>query len=182
MKRNSIIISPHCDDEYIGCSTILKKTKELIIVCDCGNERQGETDLCAKIYGIPSVYNFNMEDGKVFNDLDLLKNNLTSYLIGYTSDSNITVYLPNPWERHLDHKAVSMIGTLVCQLLNINVRYYSVWNLTTCFSDIVDIDKNAKISEFKKLYPSQSNIAERVILRFEEFLDIENALKKKGVD
>jgi len=46
---------------------------------------------------------------------------------------------------------------------------------------MVDIDKNAKISEFKKLYPSQSDIAERVILRFEEFLDMNKMMEKASL-
>jgi len=180
-ERNCVIISPHCGNEYLGCSTILSETKEIITICDCGEQRTNETKKCAGFFGIPTISFLGFKKGRVFDSLNILKDKLNYFLLNYTNLDNITVYLPNPWEQHLDYKTVSMIGSLVCKELNLKVKYYSVWTILSCYSDMVDIDKNAKISEFKKLYPSQSDIAERVILRFEEFLDMNKMMEKASL-
>ena len=105
---NSIIFSPHFDDEIIGCSEILDEIDEVWYFDWSDKTRIGEATTLCKDLSIKCSFT---------NTLDILNNNF----------KNCIIYAPEPFtESHPLHKAVGMIAYLLKynNLCN-NVIYYS---------------------------------------------------------
>lgn len=168
-SKNVVIIAPHCDDEYLGCSTILKQGNVKKIIAVTGTEpiRREETMNCAVRFNVPDVQFLGFEDGKVITELNFLEIKLQAALHYHPGEEPV-VYLPSLWERHLDHKAVSFVGLMVCQGFKIPVVMYSVWDsIPNCVKVPVEVKKT---EEFQELYPSQAELS-KIIQPYEEFLE-----------
>ena len=167
-SKNIIIIEPHPDDAYLGCSSVLKQgiVKKIITVTTCESGRLTETQKCAEKFKVTELECLNFEDGKVLNNLNFLEISLRNVLHFHPGEEPV-VYIPSLWERHLDHKAVSFVGLMVCQAFNIKPIMYSVWDkMPNCQK--IPINLSEKTKEFEELYPSQVELSE-IIQPYEEF-------------
>jgi len=185
VDKNVVIITPHCDDEYLGCSTILKQgnVRKIIVVAPGETGRLTETENCAEKYKVTELESLNLEDGKVITDLNFLYFCLRDLLYFHGTEDKPTIYIPSLWERHLDHKAVAFVALLVCQKFGIKPIMYTVWDSLPFFTKkVVFFNVKEKIKEFKELYPTQSNLISLDIfcLKNEEFLEYDTLVSASG--
>ena len=117
MKENILIVSPHPDDETLGCGgTIFRHVKEKhsvswIIMTKMTpdkypskiiNNRKSEIDKVAKKYSFKNVFNMDYKTSELENyKLSDIIDNL-SKIINKIRPS--TLYLPFPYDIHTDHK------------------------------------------------------------------------------
>jgi len=173
-----LVLSPHADDESIGCGgLILKKTGIFDVVCitdgrngdllrtiyEVIEERRVEFESAMQKANIDSYYFLDIEDGNLINNYDVFK---TIEIKEYDY-----IFLPNFFDQHSDHKAVtSLLKKLLREKTykpNMKIVFYEVWGtlaLPNAFVDITDIieEKRALIN----IYKSQIkfiNYAEKIV-------------------
>ncbi|EKE03434.1 MAG: N-acetylglucosaminyl-phosphatidylinositol de-N-acetylase family protein Est14A [uncultured bacterium] len=162
-----LILSPHPDDETVGCAGLLLKYPQnfdIICVTDgrCGSYdhtpeetteiRRKEFEAAMARYGISSYSFLNIEDRKLINNYSVFKSlDIADY--DY-------IFLPNYFDQNKDHKAVTV---LLQKLLlnkkyknNLKIVFYEVWSalpLPNYFFNISDVVESKK--ELINLYQSQ---------------------------
>jgi LmbE family N-acetylglucosaminyl deacetylase len=129
IPAQTVIISPHPDDETLGCGgTILKHHEEgnpihWIIVTDMTEnkgytpqkiaERQKEIKIIAEIYGFTAVHNLNLPTSQ----LDTIPTGELIKTLGalFNEMKPTTVYLPNRSDVHSDHRVVFNAAWSCCK-------------------------------------------------------------------
>lgn len=143
---NVLVISPHPDDESIGLGGFLSSNNyrnlDLLLITrgECGIDgakpshtvaiRKNEFESALKGINYTNVINSNAIDGLVYYTLDIPEELDFS---NYTS-----VFLPNPFELHPDHKAATerIINKLYKSYRNCKtvVYFYEVWSPLPCIN------------------------------------------------
>lgn len=162
-----LLLNPHFDDEILGCAGLLIKYPQNVhIVCLTSGSKGTVIDNNEELIGIRkqeflsvmqelgiTSYEFlDIQDGKLIYDYEKFKQiNLIDY--DY-------VFLPNYFDNHKDHKAVSI---LLKQLLkekkyknSLKIVFYEIWSALTLpnyYFDITKIIKKKK--DLIKKYSSQ---------------------------
>lgn len=143
IANNALIVSPHPDDEILGCGALIKRMndsgKNVVIVfltkgenttnkIDKGkliSARRNLTERALEIVGQPmdKVYFLDYEDGGIsFNNSETAK--LISLIDGIKPDS---IYVTNRYEGWNDHVQACSIIEKIAVEKNIKVYEYCVW-------------------------------------------------------
>jgi len=112
-----------------------------------GQVRINEAIECARYFSVSAYILDDFPDGKIVYHMDDLKRELKKVI---TKDD--TIFIPNIQEKHLDHKAVALVGI---SLGIKNTIMYSV--LTDIYSPNVHVftDTIERKRLLEKLFPSQ---------------------------
>ncbi len=180
--KRIIVLSPHLDDEVIGCGgTILKHIIGgddviLIYLTDATNSlpdtfsykekiiiRKKESHNAQKVLGIKEAYYLNEPDGDIRIKRETIKN-LQKIILNYKPE---LIYLPWYFDNHVDHRKFNEILFRVWKKTKINVKIcaYEVWT-PLIPNIIVDIsDQHEKKIQALKCYKtqvSQNNYIDKV--------------------
>ncbi len=180
MPQRVLVLSPHPDDEAIGCGGTLRKHVldddrvqvifltsgekggHSIPVSKTGKVREQEAREATKILGISEVAFWRLADGEL-RATQVLTNRVVEYMTQYTPD---IVYVPNEKEMHADHRATARLIHRATKIYEGNPRIlmFEVWTLLASFDEIVDITPylETKIAAIRA-YKSQCGV-----LRFDE--------------
>jgi len=167
-EEKCLLLSPHFDDETLGCGGLMIKYPENIhIICltdgkfgtyqdnndEIINIRKDEFKSVMQKLGIASYEFLDMQDSKLIFNYEIFKQiNISEY--DY-------IFIPNYFDNHKDHKAVSV---LLKELLkkasykkNLKIAFYEVWSAMTLPNYYVDITKIIKKKrDLINLYSSQT--------------------------
>jgi LmbE family N-acetylglucosaminyl deacetylase len=174
MKR-VMVISPHPDDETIGCGgTILAHVAagdvvyaEILTSGENGghglekNEtakvREAEAIKAAAMLGIQSVEFYRQPDSNL-RAITSVVNKLTNRILDFDPD---TIYVPHPAEQHPDHRAAFHLLQRCLRSLNARtlprVLAYEIWTPLQQLDEIIDITPHLQ-SKLKAIavYKSQT--------------------------
>ena len=137
----NIIISPHPDDELIGCCSLIRKGLiEQVIYIDPPPERLAQAQVVGKELGF-AVDTLN------FGDLQLY---LTNMVLG----EEAIVWVPDSLDNHPLHRAVNSIARMSgCRL-----GYYST-DMTASFIRELSIkEQEEKLAMLNMYYPDQKSL------------------------
>lgn len=177
-QSNCLLLSPHPDDESIGCGgTLLKYSKNFDLVCltdgrygipNCSKTesikiRKNEFKSAMRFLGIDHYVQLEIEDSalinaaEVFNQLDLQKYQY--------------IFIPNFLDQHPDHKAVSVLlkNKLKSKIhhKDLKIVFYEVWGslaLPNYFVDISDFElKKEKLINLYKSQIKELDYADRIL-------------------
>lgn len=156
-SKSSLVMSPHIDDDTIGCGGTMRKLHEgkASITCvyfsDCTQQRVEEGLKAGKILGVNKQIFLDYKSKKIINNKEIFKK-----ILEIIDDTNPdTIFIPSFFERHDDHQVVNYI--LVKTLNDINIRptifLYEVWtpiipNFIIDISNYIDIKMDA-INQYK---------------------------------
>jgi len=167
-EEKCLLLSPHYDDETLGCGGLLIKYPQNVhIVCltdgkfgtvDNNNEelvniRKNEFISVMKELGISSYEFLYIQDGKLVFNYEKFKQ--------IDIDGYDYIFLPYYFDNHKDHKAVTL---LLKQLLKekkhkktLKIVYYEIWSVMTFPNYYIDITHIAeKKRNLINLYDSQT--------------------------
>jgi hypothetical protein len=173
--RKILILVPHADDEWIGCSQILKKSadKSVYYFNFLGDNYSSENEKIRldELKSLQNEIGFNLFVSS-HNNYEDLKN-----LIHDNDFSGI--FIPCPIDWHPEHILVNKIFKNIFPLLennNINLYFYKVSvplpaKMNKVFLPMSKENIKEKQNIFKKHYPSQKNVS---IVR----LTLQNRLSK----
>lgn len=172
MTEDIVIVTPHPDDETLGCGgTILKHIEEgnnvhWLIITEMGEnfpsnkkfERQQEIIKVSKEYNFQSVHNLHFEAANLdqIADRDLIR----EISKVFNKIEPTTVYLPYPGDIHSDHKKV-----FDCTIACTKWFRYSYIKKILCYETLSETDFT--------ISPDSNNF------RANLFVNIENYLEKK---
>jgi LmbE family N-acetylglucosaminyl deacetylase len=161
-----LVLSPHPDDESIGCGGFLLKYGPQCDVVLLTDGRHGDPDMepveVAEIrkrefetvmekLQINHYQCLDIEDGRLIENFDIFKRIL---LNGYDY-----IFMPSPTDNHPDHLAVSRMFYKLASLLRITclkVVYYEIWSALSLPSHYIDISDVAdKKRDLINKYQSQ---------------------------
>jgi len=151
MSRNYVILAPHVDDEYIGCSHQMSNVKKIIYFFELTPERKKEAEKLCDYFDAECVF---MKDAHSVSELH---NHV---------DHNDVLLVPNINDYHIDHKRVNMMAK---QLFHKKL-YYSI-DMNVAFKKNTSAYAKIKKELFLKHYPSQKELANNeVYFLFESLL------------
>ena len=168
--ENFLVISPHPDDETIGCGGLLTKfhTFGSVISVTSGdygipNEdttstikiREKELDNALSFLDISSNIKLRVEDGSL--------KKISGYLDNINFDNIKLIFIPSVFEHHPDHKAIAweVIRLISKGKLSKKVRIlmYEVWTPLPSFNKFIDITKEIEMKlEALQLFDSQVSL------------------------
>jgi hypothetical protein len=136
-----IIVSPHCDDEVIGCYSVLKKKKidRVVYLYELTDERRREAMKVAKMFKFKPVF-----CEKIFD--------LANYIAGATE-----LYIPSINDLHPHHKEANIFADMCYAKTKI---YYTI-DKNIPYSLLSQKDVKAKFKVLNNCYPSQKKLWER---------------------
>lgn len=156
--RNILVISPHPDDEAIGCGGTLAKhiaageSVEVIFLTsgekgghgrsaeETVRVRELESHAAAQIMQFSNIQFWREPDGAFIAD----ENNISRLAEGIMQDPPLIIYVPHEQEAHPDHRAAAKLVSMALDLLPANfkkpsVKCYEVWTPIQQFDEIEDI-------------------------------------------
>lgn len=161
-----LLLSPHPDDESIGCGGFLlkygKQSDVVLLTNGCHGDpsltpqettkiRKSEFEEVMRKLEVRKFVSLDIEDGRLIESFDVFK---TISLIGYDY-----VLIPSPSDNHIDHIAVSpMFYKLASlwQIAGIKVVYYEIWSALSQPTHYLDIsDVSDKKRDIINIYKSQ---------------------------
>jgi hypothetical protein len=177
-KNRVVVVEPHMDDAFLGCSALLKLglVDKLITMADGSivpkslqskyspeqftDIRFEETAQMTKKYNIYLWDYFGDEDGKL--ELGLVSRQLNNVL-----DNNDTVFIPSIYETHKDHLVVAKTWNLLkCK----KIITYAVNNWIPNFDvNMATTGFPFKMQEFFELYPSQKGYPTSTLVKEEYY-------------
>lgn len=162
-KDRILIVSPHPDDESIGCGGIIAKYSsqcDVLLMTD-GGTGNPEWTYEKTVRVRTKEFQSAMEEGKVHDyiQLNCLSDSYNKFKKTKV-DMDLSVYqhifVPNSRESHIEHRITYMVmmKALKRQHIHTNVYEYEVWtpmNDITNYLDISDyiIEKNKLIQNYK---------------------------------
>lgn len=176
--ENILIISPHPDDEAIGCGgTICKHVARgdavEVIFLTSGEKgghgiseaetiqiREQESNDAASILGISAIEFWREPDGS----FQATENNVLKLLEKIRSIQPVVIYVPHETEQHPDHQAAALLVSKVMdQLEQTNslptIWMYEVWTPIQKMDHIVDISDHIETKRKAILaYKSQCDV------------------------
>jgi len=153
MSARVLVVSPHPDDEAIGCGGTLcghaDDGGELRVVFltsgengghgvppgEAGPRREKEAKRSAEILGIEHLEFWRYTDGGLTASRSVV-NRLRELLRSWRPD---IVYAPHRDEMHADHRAASRIALRAASKLGLETRLFEVWTPLSRMDAIVDI-------------------------------------------
>ncbi|MGO9611679.1 MAG: PIG-L deacetylase family protein [Dissulfurispiraceae bacterium] len=154
-----LVLSPHIDDDLIGCGGTLSKHVEAgnpvmaLYFADCTEDRIKEARAAATIVGFDQLEFLNYKSKTLLDHKDIGER-LSATISSYKPDM---VYLPSLFDRHADHIAVNHYLSEASRKYGykFTVNAYEVWN-TLVPNVIVDISSCIdKKKDAIKCYKSQ---------------------------
>jgi len=173
-----LVLAPHPDDESIGLGGTLALAADipvlLVVVTDgsLGGPspiRYQETLQAAKVLHLEEVIFWNLPDRKVYQKFDLFAQKFLSLL---KQCSFQTIFLPQPFEYHPDHRAVSLYSLILLEEIRFSneIWFYEISRQAE-INRLINISKVWSLKEKAiKCYRSQ--------LRINNYLDIVRSLNK----
>lgn len=158
INSETLILVPHADDEWVGCSQLIQKGKNIhVLYLDFpkyhndmnANIRCDELTICSEKYGF-KLYIHNEGEKMYYKILDvIIKYNIKQ------------VFIPSFWDWHPDHlKAICYVQQVLIMNKNLNVNLYcyqvSCPILSSYNMYYMQIEKKWK--EFHQCYRSQKNL------------------------
>lgn len=137
ISKNILILSPHPDDEVLGCGGTVAKLSRQGAVIDCvfftageaGNlERRCLESLRAgKTIGIRNFFNLGGTDGRLAKQIHKLTRSLAQSV---SLDNYDCIFCPWQFESHPDHRAVFRVFQKLVSKSEINpeILLYEVWS------------------------------------------------------
>ncbi|MDR1523399.1 MAG: PIG-L family deacetylase [Endomicrobium sp.] len=163
-----LILSPHPDDECIGCGGFLLsygfQCDVVLLTNGCYGDasitpeknvqiRYREFDLAMKKVNVAKIYKMDIEDTKLIDNFKRFKFIMKTIMYNCKYDY---VFMPSPKDAHPDHKAVSFLFDKL-KLRNCKKVYYEVWSTLYQPSHFIDISKLRKNKrELINIYESQT--------------------------
>ena len=174
MSARVLVLSPHPDDDVIGCGGALRQhvlngdTVKLVVMTsgeagghgqhspeETARLREAETLAACKILGIKEAMFWRAPDGKLTATVAMV-NQLGTIIETWKPNY---IYAPHPAESHADHQATTQLLKLSLESSTIdvstfNIRLYEIWTPMQEMDEIVDISeyvviKRAAIREHK---------------------------------
>jgi LmbE family N-acetylglucosaminyl deacetylase len=150
--RKVLLVSPHPDDECLGCAgTMFLYTEKGVDVClviistgeklevgpeNIGEIRRAEATEAAALIGIKTTLFLNLPDEKLNECKEQIKEKLTGIIKDFKPD---IVFVPFPLDPHRDHKAASEVTmALMSELGGFRVAFYEIYHPIR-FNVLVDI-------------------------------------------
>lgn len=180
MSERVLVISPHPDDEAIGCGGTLRKhvvdgSRIRVLFLTSGERgghglaqeetrrrREQESRDSAAILGTHEIEFWRERDGALRASRRLIER-MASAIDSYKPQ---LIYVPNDLEAHSDHRAASRAIKTAQTLINFRpvVLMYEVWTPLTEIHEVVDITPyiDAKLAAIRA-YASQCDV-----LRFDD--------------
>ncbi len=158
--RNILVISPHPDDEAIGCGGTLAKhiaageSVEVIFLTsgekgghgrsaeETVKVRELESHAAAQIMQFSNIQFWREPDGAFIAD----ENNISRLADEIMQDPPLIIYAPHDQEAHPDHRAAAKLVIRALDSLPVNikkptVRFYEVWTPIQEFHEVEDISE-----------------------------------------
>jgi len=175
-----LVVSPHPDDESIGCGgTLCKHVEEgdlvRVVFLTSGEQgghgssrdetrriRESEARQAATILGVTDIEFWRERDGGLRASHSLIERSLEA-IQRYRPE---LIYVPNEHESHPDHRAAARLVRAVRQRLTISptVLMFEVWTPLTDMDEIIDVTPymETKLAAIRA-YKSQCSV-----MRFDE--------------
>jgi len=179
-KQRVLVLSPHPDDEAIGCGGTLRWHVEQgdvvqVIFLTSGGEgvrgqdpaetarvREKEAHAAAKVLGYRALEFWRQPDGALRSTTALIEQ-LSKKLNTFKPH---LVYVPHPQEMHPDHRAaVRLVGRATATApTQLEVRYYEVWTPLQQIDHVQDISAQIKT----KMAAIRAHKSQCAIMRFDD--------------
>ena len=178
MTARVLVVSPHPDDEAIGCGGTLRRHaddgSELRVVfltsgengghgvppSEAGPQREREAERSAELLGIEQLDFWRYSDGAVKASASVVER-LHELMRTWRPD---IVYAPHVGEMHADHRAAARITLRATKGLAIESRFFEVWTPLQRMDEIVDITAQIEL----KLAAIRSYESQCRVLPFDE--------------
>ena len=158
LLRNILVLSPHPDDESIGCggtiaSCIAAGDQVTVVFLTSGEKgvegtppnetrtiREQEATRACEILGVQHIEFWHEPDGQLLVTVDLIAK--VQRLIGRLRPA--LVFAPHPEDDHVDHKAaadlaIRAVSTLPEPIKGLELWMYEIWAALTDFDQVIDI-------------------------------------------
>ena len=167
-SKKILVVSPHPDDESIGCGGLLSiygKQIDVLLVTNgnkghnstindetCKSIRKKEFEAAMKLANVNKVVQLDLPDGKINtrNAKTLKKYSISNYDF---------IFVPNKNEQHMDHKVVnSIMRKKYLRECNHKIKFieYEVWTPLTRPNLFLEIDNVINLKkELVQSYQSQ---------------------------
>ena len=137
-KREVIIVSPHPDDEIIGCYEVLQKEKPIIIYSGDTPQKRREEALKLKEHTNIKAQIFQMTIPTTF------------------LNPKVIIYMPDPiYEIHPEHRKWGSLGESLVRN-GINVIFYNTNMNAPYIHEVKEPDKKEEL--LNKVYPDQKSL------------------------
>ncbi len=160
-----ILLEPHSDDGFLGCSTLLKLglIDSIITISDSAKIPSGmsvdkdlykgmrleEAKVCAERFGCTHLC-LDYPDGELEN----FQPEIMSDLI-YSIPRGSKVFVPSYEETHPDHLALANIVGMLSEHKTLDIVWYAVSRKFRSPTISIKVDLKDKLKLFEELYPSQ---------------------------
>ena len=173
MTARVLVVSPHPDDEAIGCGGTLRKHadegSEIRVVfltsgekgghglspSEAGPRREKEAERSAEILGIGHLDFWRYSDGAVKATATVV-DRMQALMRTWQPD---VVYAPHVGEMHADHRAAARIVLRAAKGHDVEARFFEVWTPLQRMDEIVDITAHIdRKLEAIRAYESQCRV------------------------
>ena len=146
-----LIVSPHPDDEVIGCGGIMLKygpqCDVLLITDGCNGHRYWTEDRTRRIRKSEFLQVMHQCNVNNYFYLGIKDRTVNGYFDIYSIinvDNYDVVFVPNKRETHPDHKAAynQLLVHAITHFTNWDVYQYEVWSPLTTPTHIIDLSTN----------------------------------------
>jgi hypothetical protein len=160
MYKN-IILAPHCDDELIGCYSVLKKNEEtLVLYFYNDNSDRLDEALYLRRHFKDSISILDISCNSIINtSFDIFTSILDDDTLENFFNGKIKVYAPDPtFEFHPDHRDVGNFALSYLRRYGIDVTFYSINMNTPYIFQLNKQDREMKEHILNVVYPSQRDL------------------------
>jgi LmbE family N-acetylglucosaminyl deacetylase len=178
LSKRILVISPHPDDETLGCggtlrSHVLNGEVVRVVFLTSGEQgghgkppnetvemREAEAAQAAQILGVDLIEFWRLPDGALSATAETV-GRLCRWVVSWQPT---LIYAPHELEKHADHRAAATIVREVLQTEEvkgsaIQVRLYEVWTPMQEMDDIVDISEHVETKRAAiRAYRSQCEV------------------------
>lgn len=161
----NIIIEPHPDDAFLGCSTLLQLgVIDSIITLSSGgivpeglsyakdlwlDMRLNESEVCAQKFGV-TIYNLDFPDGELIKCQPTILAELAKII-----PNNSRVFVPHYNDPHPDHLTAGAVIGMLYEMKHLEIVWYAVSKKIPNPTVSYKVDFAKKMKLFEEVYPSQ---------------------------